>query len=105
MTGPRILIVDDEAAVLAALQRALRQRYGRRLLVETELDASAALERAKEQDFDVVISDQCMPAMDGVRFLSAIAAIRPHSVRMMLTGWRRTTPASRASSGARTGRC
>ena len=101
MTSPRVLIVDDEAAVLAALQRSLRQRYGRRLLVETELDAGAALERASAQDFDVVISDLRMPAMDGVAFLSALGAIRPQSVRMMLTG----SADSRASRGVRTGRC
>jgi hypothetical protein len=43
MTTHYILIVDDEAAVLTALQRALRQRYGRSLQVETHLDALTAL--------------------------------------------------------------
>jgi two-component system probable response regulator PhcQ len=85
-TTKRILIVDDEAAVLTALQRSLRLRYGRSLQVETQLDARVALERAKEQDFDLVISDLRMPAMDGVIFLRDFAGIRPHSVRMMLTG-------------------
>ena len=86
MTIANILIVDDDISVLSALQRALRQRYGAKLLVETQLDAVFALKRAKAQDFDVVISDLRMPVMDGLTFLRNIAGIRPKSVRMVLTG-------------------
>lgn len=82
----RILIVDDEPSVLAALQRALRLRFGRRIHVETQVDALAALVRARDNEFDVVISDLRMPAMDGVSFLARFALLQPHSVRMILTG-------------------
>lgn len=86
MTTAHMLIVDDELSVLTALQRSLRLRYGRRLAVETQLDAGHALKRVEVQDFDVVISDLRMPAMDGLTFLSGVARLRPHSVRMVLTG-------------------
>lgn len=100
MTVHRILIVDDEASVLTALQRALRQRYGRNLVVETQLDAATALERAREHDFDLVVSDLRMPGMDGVSFLRAVAGIRPQSVRMMLTGSADFETAQRAINDA-----
>jgi response regulator RpfG family c-di-GMP phosphodiesterase len=54
--------------------------------VETQVDAGMALKRVGVEDFEVVISDLRMPAMDGVSFLRGVAQVRPHSVRMMLTG-------------------
>lgn len=82
----RLLIVDDEPSVLAALQRALRLRFGRQLVVQTQVDALAALALARENEFDVVISDLRMPMMDGITLLARIALLQPHSVRMILTG-------------------
>ncbi len=82
----RILIVDDEPYVLAALLRALRLRLGRRVQVRTQVDAWDALALAREQAFDVVISDLRMPKMDGITLLARIALLQPHSVRMILTG-------------------
>lgn len=82
----RILIVDDEPGVLSALQRSLRLRFGAGLRVDTETDALIALTRARDEPYDVVISDLRMPEMDGVAFLSLVAAVQPLAVRMMLTG-------------------
>jgi YesN/AraC family two-component response regulator len=45
-----------------------------------------ALERARHETFDVVISDLRMPEVDGIDFLSLMSALQPHSVRMILTG-------------------
>ena len=83
---PSLLIVDDEAAVLAALQRALRQRLGAEVDMVAHTDAMLALEAARHRDFDVVISDLRMPEIDGVGFLSLVSALLPDSVRMILTG-------------------
>ena len=82
----RLLIVDDEASVLAALGRALRRRYGRSLAVDVRIDAATALDLLRVRDFDLVISDLRMPAMDGLTFLGHAASLRPHMVRMILTG-------------------
>ena len=96
----RILIVDDEPAVLSALQRALRQRFGTELVVETETDAMLALGRARHEFHDVVISDLRMPEIDGVAFLSLMAALQPASVRMILTGSTDLEAAQRAIQDA-----
>ncbi|HZF80364.1 MAG TPA: response regulator [Rubrivivax sp.] len=83
---PSLLIVDDEPAVLAALQRALRKRLGAEVDMVAHTDAILALEAARQRDFDVVISDLRMPEIDGVGFLSLVSAVLPESVRMILTG-------------------
>lgn len=83
---PCVLIVDDEASVLAALQRALRKRLGAEVDLVAHTDAMLALEAARQREFDVVISDLRMPEIDGVGFLSLIGALLPDSVRMILTG-------------------
>lgn len=86
MTVPRLLIVDDEAPVLAALQRSLRKRYGTALAVQACTSATAALALLQVQAFDLVISDLRMPAMDGMAFLVRAHELRPYVVRMILTG-------------------
>ena len=96
----RLLIVDDEALVLSALRRALRQRWGDALAVVTETDPVQALERARHETFDVVISDLRMPEVDGVAFLSLMSAVQPDSVRIMLTGSAEFESAQRAIQDA-----
>ena len=96
----RILIVDDEPSVLSALQRALRQRFGAELVVQTETDALLALGRARHEFHEVVISDLRMPEIDGIAFLSLLAALQPTSVRMILTGAADLETAQRAIQDA-----
>lgn len=62
----RILIVDDERALLEQLQNALQhQRY----LVETATDGEAALDKLFDTPFDAVILDIMMPKIDGLKVL------------------------------------
>ena len=58
---PSLLIVDDEAAVLSALQRALRKHLGHEVNLAIHSDAMLALEAARQRDFDVVVSDYACP--------------------------------------------
>jgi two-component system probable response regulator PhcQ len=88
----RIMIVDDEEGILNALRRLLVRapcRYGRlvyELKVETFASPDAALERARQESFDMVLSDYHMPSMNGVEFLARIEQIQPDAARMILTG-------------------
>jgi response regulator RpfG family c-di-GMP phosphodiesterase len=80
---PRILCVDDDVNLLEGLVRSLRGHYK----VETAADAKAALENLKTAEpFAVVVSDQRMPGMDGVTFLSHLRELAPGTVRVLLTG-------------------
>lgn len=85
MTEPnnKILFVDDDPNVLAAMQRNLRKQF----VFETALSGNIALEilRAKGP-FAVIVADMTMPLMNGVELLEAVRLESPNTVRLMLTG-------------------
>jgi response regulator RpfG family c-di-GMP phosphodiesterase len=78
-----ILCVDDEPNILSALRRLFRtQGYE----VLTGESARAGLEILEAREVDLVISDMRMPEMDGVQFLERARALRPDTLRLLLTG-------------------
>ncbi|ADH84995.1 response regulator receiver modulated diguanylate cyclase/phosphodiesterase with PAS/PAC sensor(s) [Desulfurivibrio alkaliphilus AHT 2] len=79
-----LLIVDDEINVLKALQRLLLDE-GYRVL--TAPDAATGLELLARHRVQVIISDQRMPGMRGIEFLSRVKEIYPDTVRMVLSGY------------------
>lgn len=89
----RILLVDDEESILKSLKRLLRIApcsFGGKtypLDVEAYTSAKAALARAREEDFDLFISDYRMPEMDGIEFLKAAKQIQPDAARLILSGY------------------
>lgn len=81
---PRILLVDDEPAVLAALQRQLRPHYA----VESAEGGKEAVRIASSSEpFTVVMTDMRMPQMDGVAVLTHMREHYPDTVRILLTGY------------------
>jgi response regulator RpfG family c-di-GMP phosphodiesterase len=81
---PRILLVDDEPLVLAALRRQLRTHFD--VTVATESWEAMELV-ASEGPYAVVVSDLRMPGMDGVALLHSIRELSPDTVRVLLTGY------------------
>jgi DNA-binding NtrC family response regulator len=82
----RILILDDEEAVLNALRRALRLAFSSdSVQVEAFAEPEVALLRAGEQEFDVVVSDFRMPGMTGADVLQVIKGLQPDAVRIVLS--------------------
>jgi two-component system probable response regulator PhcQ len=81
----RIMIVDDEENILAALRRTLRRQYA--LEIETYVSAKEALKRARAASFELFLSDYRMPQMDGVTFLSQVRLLQPDAIRIMLSGF------------------
>ena len=61
-----LLIVDDEANTLASLARAFRLTGHEATVCD---NAGKALELAKSQHFDLILSDVVMPAKDGLALL------------------------------------
>jgi signal transduction histidine kinase/CheY-like chemotaxis protein len=69
--GARILVVEDEPTVARLISDVLEDEG---LHVEALLDGREALERANEEDFDLVICDMKMPELDGEHFYKTLAA-------------------------------
>jgi two-component system, NtrC family, nitrogen regulation response regulator NtrX len=64
-----LLIVDDEANTLASLSRAFRLAGHEATVCD---DAAKALELAKAQNFDLILSDVVMPGKDGLTLLEEL---------------------------------
>jgi EAL domain-containing protein (putative c-di-GMP-specific phosphodiesterase class I)/CheY-like chemotaxis protein len=80
---PRVLVVDDEPAVLDGLRRQLRAEFD----VRTAVSAAAGLDlMVSDGPFDVVVSDMRMPDMDGAAFLARVRSIARDTIRVLLTG-------------------
>lgn len=80
----KILVVDDEIAILNSLRRVLNN-LGYDVLVADNGDKALAL--MSEQQIDLVVSDMRMPGMDGYELLSRIKALYPNTVRIILSGY------------------
>ena len=77
----KILIVDDEPNVLKALSRLLK-----RYQLTTAGGGEEALLLAKEQAFDLVITDYRMPGLNGIDFLILFKRLQPEAIRVVLSG-------------------
>lgn len=80
----RLMVLDDEDNVLAALQRVCRDQ--KEWEVELYSDPQSALKRARSANFDLFLADYRMPQMNGVEFLSATKELQPDAMRLMLSG-------------------
>jgi YesN/AraC family two-component response regulator len=87
----RILFVDDEPAILAGLRNIFRKDRMRWDMVFA-LGGEDALGEARKQPFDVVVSDQGMPGIDGTTLLSTINEEHPETALIMLSGFIDTAP-------------
>jgi EAL domain-containing protein (putative c-di-GMP-specific phosphodiesterase class I) len=79
----RLLLVDDDAAVIRAYSSAL-SRHG--VDVQTASNGREAAERVKRGSIDVVVSDISMPEMTGIEFLRAVRAYDLDVPVILMTG-------------------
>ncbi|MEZ6191225.1 MAG: response regulator [Phycisphaerales bacterium] len=78
----QILFVDDDANILAAYRRKLRQYQ-----IETAQEPEAALQLLKgDASYAVIVADMQMPRINGVAFLNQAKSLAPDATRIMLTG-------------------
>ena len=81
----RVLIIDDDPALLEALPETLRLRMGG-VTVDTADSAAAALERITNREYDAIVTDIKMPGMDGLELLAEIRTRRPDTPTLIITG-------------------
>jgi thioredoxin reductase (NADPH) len=101
VTRPTILAVDDDPAVLAAVQEDLRDRYADRYRVAAADSGDAALEllrrlRLRDDPVSLLVVDQRMPGMSGVDLLGRAIELYPDAKRVLLTAYADTEAAIQA---------
>lgn len=101
MKHPIIFSIDDDAQVLSAIRRDLRERYRQSYRIMSAASAAEALEvlpELKKQNEVVAIflSDQRMPEMNGVEFLEKAKTYYPEAKRVLLTAYSDTEAAIKA---------
>ena len=92
MNKPVLLVVDDDAQVLAAVRRDLRARYRESYVVVSASSGEEALAtirelKARGDELALVISDQRMPGVQGTEVLARSREIYPLARRVMLTAY------------------
>ena len=80
----RLLVVDDEAPILHALQRTF-EAAGYEVIACA--DPSEALDRLREKPFQVLSADYMMPGMTGVRLAAQASALRPSLPVLLASGF------------------
>ncbi|HTW48772.1 MAG TPA: sigma-54 dependent transcriptional regulator [Acidobacteriaceae bacterium] len=82
--APRILIIDDEAAIRESLETLLAlEGY----LVDSAENGEAGLERIGEQPFDLVLLDLALPGRNGIEVLGSIRERHPSLPVIMITAY------------------
>jgi len=78
-----LLVVDDERSICELLEISFRKEGHK---VEVASSGEAAKRQIASRLFDIVISDICMPDMDGVDLLRYCKEVSPATVFILITG-------------------
>ncbi|MBD0824040.1 sigma-54-dependent transcriptional regulator [Aestuariibaculum marinum] len=82
---PKILIIEDEAAIRRVLVKILSEENDTYVVEEAE-DGLVGIDKIKNDDYDLILCDIKMPKMDGVEVLEATKKIKPEIPIVMISG-------------------
>lgn len=87
-----ILAVDDDAAVLRAVERDLKSKYSPRYRVVATDSPAKALDTVRQltargDRIALFVADQRMPQMSGTEFLAEAIQLQPEARRVLLTAY------------------
>jgi DNA-binding NtrC family response regulator len=80
----QLLLVEDDNAMREMLESLFRQEG---YVVSEAASASAALDLARETDFDVVLSDIKMPGKSGLELVGELRELRPDTPVVLMTAF------------------
>ena len=103
---PVLLTVDDDSQVVRAIERDLRQQYGKRFRILKAESGQKALElvkqlRIRNEIVALLLVDQRMPQMSGVELLEQSIDVFPEAKRVLLTAYADTEAAIRSINKAK----
>lgn len=79
-----ILVVDDNVDLLETFAMILKRRG---FYVETAENGASAVDKFKEQNFDITLMDIVMPEMNGVDALKKIKEMQPEASVILMTAY------------------
>lgn len=85
MTSKRILIVDDEKAILSLLKTSIELMYPEYQVVAVS-NGLAALAELRQQPFELILTDFEMPLLNGLDFASTVQQFCPDIPIILMTG-------------------
>ena len=85
----RILVVDDDPALISSLRSTLQDEGHQVTTAEGGQAGITAFRDAqlRQEPFDVVLTDLGMPYVDGRQVVDSVRAASPHTPIILLTGW------------------
>ena len=106
MPRPILFAIDDDTSVLEAVVQDLRRQYGKEYRIVRAAGGQAALDtsiqlRERGESIALFLSDQRMPGMTGVDFLTRAIDLYPDAKRVLLTAYADTDAAIRAINTAK----
>lgn len=82
--GAMVLVADDDRDFCDSMKDVLN---GEGYRVSTAYDGIMAVERAEKNNFDIMLIDLKMPALNGLETYLRIRELRPNVVAIMITGY------------------
>jgi DNA-binding NtrC family response regulator len=80
----KVLIVDDEKVIRDSLELLLKEEGYK---ADTSADGEDALQKIKQEDYDIVITDIKMPKIDGIELMQQAKDISPNSFFIIMTAY------------------
>lgn len=84
MNKPRILVIDDEEIVRISCRKCLTPEGYE---VDVAPNGAEGLRLARENHYDLILTDLKMPDIDGMEFLMTIKETQPDAKVIMITGY------------------
>jgi DNA-binding response OmpR family regulator len=81
----RLLIVEDDLNALAGLRELLSEEG---FFVRGATNGCKALEAAKQETFDIILCDYCLPDVDGLQVCRELRRLQPHLALFLVTAHR-----------------
>ncbi len=89
----KVLVVDDDPVIGKSFDRVLTAKG---YTVITAPDAADALERLRDEEVDLVVTDIRMPGMSGIELAETVKARRPWMPVLIVTGYGNASDEARA---------
>ncbi len=81
----RLLIVEDDLNALTGLRELLGEEG---FFVRGVVNGRQAIEAVKQEPFDIVLCDYCLPGMDGLQVCRELKRLQPHLALFLVTAHR-----------------